>query len=100
MKLGAKDFVEEVDKDVKFLKVGQVVEMNGRDYTVVDFIPMYDNLYAIFVTLQKPLDIMVCRRSVNNKGEEEFVNVTTLDEGVAVLQIHSALHSNTDTNEE
>ena len=100
LELFAIDFAKEVERDAKFLQVGQIVGMNGRDFALLDFIPMYGNLYGIFMTITKPLEIKVCKRGVTAKGEEQFFDVTNRDEGVLALQIHSLIHSTDDEGEE
>ena len=90
-KLFIEDVIREMETDPNFLSVGSIVNMKRRQFALIDYIPYEAELFAIFTTLDKPLDIVVARRDVDKDGKVHYIDVTTSDDGVAVIQIHAQI---------
>ncbi len=94
-KLLIKDLCKDIEKvDLKnFIQLGEIVTINKREYALLDYIPMAKKIYMVFMTISKPVDIVIARRDVDASGKMRIVDVTALDEGIKVLRLFSLIHS-------
>ncbi|MBQ4558202.1 MAG: hypothetical protein IJA61_02355 [Clostridia bacterium] len=76
-----------------FMKVGTVVEILDREYILLDYIAYADDIYMVFSTTIKPLDIRVARLEYDENDERKYVDVTESDITMNILKIHAITHT-------
>lgn len=87
-----KDFNSNFLKDNKSMAIGQIVVMKNRNFALLDYIPFEGMIFVVFVSVEKPVDIVVCLRGVDEQGNQHLYDVTTEDIGVEVLRIFASIH--------
>ena len=88
----AKDFNTEVLKDKDLMPVGQLVSMKNRQFVLLDYIPYNESIYMVFITIEKPCDIVVCLRGMDKQGKIHLYDVTAEDIGIEILQLFAKIH--------
>ncbi len=88
-----KDFEVDLAEDKNNIPVGQFVKLNGKEYILLDYIPYENNMYMVFLTSSKPLDMIIAKRTINNNEEMSLEDVTTTDDGIAVLRLFTMIHN-------
>ena len=81
--------VQEENKD--FMEVGQVVDIEDREYALISYVAYEGLVYMIFMTLDKPLDIRVAQLDNTEDGEKTFYDVTETPTAIEVLKLHAEL---------
>lgn len=87
-----KDFNSNFLKDNNSMAIGQIVVMKNRNFALLDYIPFEGMIFIVFVSVEKPVDIVVCLRGVDEQGNQHLYDVTTEDIGVEVLRIFASIH--------
>lgn len=87
-----KDFNSNFLKDNKSMAIGQIVVMKNRNFALLDYIPFEGMIFVVFVSVEKPVDIVVCLRGVDEQGNQHLYDVTTEDIGIEVLRIFASIH--------
>lgn len=87
-----KDFNSNFLKDNNSMAIGQIVAMKNRNFALLDYIPFEGMIFVVFVSVEKPVDIVVCLRGIDEQGNQHLYDVTTEDIGVEVLRIFASIH--------
>ena len=87
-----KDFNSNFLKDNNSMAIGQIVVMKNRNFALLDYIPFEGMIFVVFVSVEKPVDIVVCLRGIDEQGNQHLYDVTTEDVGVEVLRIFASIH--------
>lgn len=87
-----KDFNSNFLKENNSMAIGQIVVMKNRNFALLDYIPFEGMIFVVFVSVEKPVDIVVCLRGVDEQGNQHLYDVTTEDIGIEVLRIFASIH--------
>lgn len=88
------DLLDETEKLEKRIPAGAYVDVDGREYIVMDYIPYDGRQYMVLMTSGKPVDVMVSMLDVMPNGDVSYSDVSTLPVAKEVLKAFSIIHAN------
>ena len=89
-----RDLLEETEKLENRIAIGSFVDLDGKEYIVLDYIPYEENQYMILVTSTKPIDVLVSKLIKKPDNTLDYEDVSELPVAKEVLKAFSVLHAN------